>query len=255
MAEGGPVKKLGFCILYYGAPYLEAAIGSVYDQVDKIVILYTDQPSQGFMPDIPCPDTEQQLMACCNKYWDKITWVNGRWGNEGDHVGAVQQFTAGYDWLWRFDSDEVTPPGMVDAMISQAQMDALLAPPAKLYAVHFINFWRSFSRVCLNSHMSIRLTRVNGGEGQKNLDSEDGKYVMYHFGYAVPSRYIAFKLQVSGHRPEFRPDWYETKWLANAQEDLHPVCMDGFWNAVPFDKANMPPILKDHPYHDMEIIE
>lgn len=252
------MKKLGFVILYYGAPYLEAAIGSVYDQVDKIVILYTDQPSQGYMPDIPCPDTEQELMAQCNKYWDKITWVNGRWGTEGDHVGAIQQFATGYDWLWRFDSDEVTPPGMVDAMIAQADRWGPDKPhnrPAKQHAVHFINFWRSFSRVCPGGHMSIRLTRVNGGEGQESLDSEGGKYVMYHFGYALPSRYIAFKLQVSGHRPEFRPDWYETKWLANAQADVHPVCMYGFWNAVPFDKAAMPPILKDHPFANMEIIE
>lgn len=246
------MKKLGFCILMYGAPYLKAAVASVYDQVDKIVILYTDQPSQGFGTDLPCPDTEQELMAQCNSFWDKITWVNGRWGNEGDHVGAVRLFSAEYDWLWRFDADEVTPPGMVDAMIAQAEA----APnKAKEHAVHFINFWRSFSRVCVGGHMSIRLTRVNGGDGLLSLDSEGGKHVMYHFGYALPTRYIAFKLQVSGHRPEFRPDWFETKWLANAQEDLHPVCVNGFWNAEAFDKEKMPEVLATHPFKDMDVID
>lgn len=233
-------RKLAYMICHYGKPFLAAAIEALYDQVDKIIILYTDQPSQGFTPEMQCPDTMEDLMKVCNPFWDKVTWVQGRWGNEGDHVNAFRVFANDYDWAIRFDSDEIFPPGMVDEMIRQAE-----ETQHSNYCVPIVHFWQSFNKVCRDGQMPVRLNRLKGvGEGQKYLDSK-GKWFLHHMGYAQPSAYIAYKLQCSGHRPEFRPDWYESKWLAHAQKDLHPVVFD-FWSAEDYDVANLPEVLKKH---------
>lgn len=237
------MKKLGFMILHYGAPYLSAAIEAIYDQVDKIVILYTDEPSQGYLTDAPCPDTETSLMRICNPYWDKVTWVNGRWGNEGDHVSAINAFSKGYDWLVRFDSDEVFPAGIVDEMVRQAEE---IGPAVKDFCLPIQHHWRTFGKVCRDAQMPQRLTRVAGGQGYRYLDSKGWKWVIHHMSYCMPVKYIEYKLAVSAHRPEFRPEWLEVKYLQNAKFDLHPVIFD-FWNSEDYDVTLLPNALKKHP--------
>ena len=255
------MKVLGEIILYYGAPFLSAAVESIYDQVDKIVILYSPKPSQGHSTTLQCPDTREDLMACVMEFKDKIMWVEGDWGNEGDHVNAISHYTEGYDWVWRSDADEVVPPGMVAEMIRQAE--AYQDPDSpndrlciyKHHCVPFVHFWRSFSRVCRDGQQPMRLTRVNGGEGSVYLDSQDGKWVVLHFGYAQPTKYLEFKLTVSGHKDEFRPGWLENVWLKNDGVNCHPVMFEGHWNAVDFDKTTMPLVLKRHKYYNSEVIE
>lgn len=242
-------KKIAYMVLHYGKPYMEAAIRAIYDQVDKIVILYTDQPSQGFTATTACPDTEAELMACCNPFWDKIQWVLGRWGTEGDHVGAFRLFANDYDWAIRLDSDEIYPPGMVDEMIRQAEESN-----HKDYRIPFVHHWRSFGSACRDAQMPTRLTRINGGEGERYLDSGNRKWEVNHMGYAVPTKYIEYKLQVSGHHSEFRPDWLDTRWKAHALTDLHPVIFN-WWNAEPYDISRLPEALKVHPNYGKNLIE
>lgn len=248
-------KILSYVILHHGRPYLAAALESIYDQVDKIVILYTDFPSQGYAANIPCPDTRAELMAEAKPFMDKIIWVDGRWAHEGEHTNAVWKYAKGYDWIWRFDADEVSPPGMVAEMIRQAE-----ETKHKNYCVPFLHYWRCFHKVCRDSQMPVRLMRVWGGDpvnfpGERYLDSKDGKWNVLHFGYAQPTKYIVYKMQVSGHRPEFRPTWFQDRWMANAQKDVHIVCFPDFWNPVDFDKTTMPEVLKRHKYFNAEVID
>lgn len=238
---------LAFCILHYGRPYLRAAVESLYDQVDKIVILYTSSPSQGFTTDLACPDTREELMAEVAGL-DKVEWVEGNWQYEGDHVEAFRAYTEGFDWAIRFDADEVFPEGSVDWYIEQASKTNF-----KEFRIHFLHFWRSFSRVCRDSQPPLRVYRLNGGEGCGYLED---KYRVFHMGYAQPTNYIQYKMQVQGHRSEWRPIWFKQRWLTNAQNDVHPVCYlpTPFWNTEEFT-GELPKVLKEHKYFDVEVIE
>jgi len=84
---------------------------------------------------------------------------------------------------------------------------------------------------------------------------------IYHFGYAQRPELVRYKMPIHGHRAEFRqpPDqWWEEKFVAwrpgNAVEDVHPVCA-GIWTPRPFDKSELPQLMGEHPYWDVEIIE
>lgn len=249
------MKILAFAILHQGKPYLRAAIESIIDQVDHVAILYSATPSQGFTADIPCPDTKEELIAEAFSIpgtEGKITWINGKWANESQHTDAIWPYAVenGFDWIWRFDADEVSPPHMIGEMIRQAEQTE-----HKTYRVPFVHLWRSFSRVCRDGQNPMRLARVDGGEGTRNLEDFDGKTHVFHFGYAQPTKYIEYKMQVSGHRPEWRPDWFETRWLANAQADVHPVNYPTHWMPEDFDKETLPDVLRRHPYFRMAVIE
>lgn len=251
-------RILAFMILHQGRPYLRAAVESILPQVDNLIIFYSPKPSQGFQTDVPCPDTEEELKAECLVAYlsagiqpaDHLLWVRGHWSNESDHINAVQPYTEDYDWLVRLDADEIFPPGMVAEMISQAEESNRRA-----YRVPFVHFWRSFSRVCRDGSHPFRLFRVNGGEGERTLDSKGEKWEVLHFGYGMPTRYTEYKMQVSGHRPEWRPDWFKDRWLANAQADVHPVCYPTHWIPVDYDKEKLPDVLKRHPYFNAEVID
>jgi hypothetical protein len=128
--------------------------------------------------------------------------------------------------------------------------------PIAEFRVPFRHFWRSFSRVCLDTSHPKRLTRVQDGKPfGKGVALVDCGDAVCHFGYAMPTRYIEYKLQVSGHRPEFRRDWFDVKWLQNAQRDVHPVMFPNHWHPVDFDKKKLPEVMRGHPYWGMDVIE
>lgn len=243
-------KIVSYVILHYGLPYFKTAVAAIYPQVDEIIVLYSHKPSQGFFTNIPAPDTREELYESITPYLDKVRWIDGEWGNEGDHTDAVRAFTAGYDWLVRFDSDEVYQPDSVARLIQQAELTE-----AKIFRLPFLHFWRSFTKVCRDGHNPERIVRLTGGEGTAYLDSMNETNSVLHFGYAQPTKYIEYKMQVSGHKSEWRPEWFSQIWQTNAEKDVHPVCKFDFWTPEPFDKTKLPELLKSHPYYEKEVIE
>lgn len=250
-------KRLAFMILHTGAPYLRYAVQSILPQVDKLMIFYSAKPSQGYQTDMECPDTAEDLKVKVGEALgyprDKVEWIDGEWSTETDHVNAVNQFTDGYDWLVRLDADEIFPPGMVDEMIRQAELEENKG--AREYRIPFVHFWRSFSKCCRDGSHPIRLTKLNGGSGIKTLDSDSQRWEVLHFGYAQPTKYIEYKMAVSGHKSEWRKDWFKDRWLANAQRDVHPVMYPTHWMVEDYDKNKMSELMKAHPYFNMDVVE
>ena len=245
-------KKLGFCNLHQGRPFFKYAVEAIYPQVDKIFIFYTDTPSQGYKTPLECPDKRQELYDDIKPFMDKVTWIDGHWDTEGEHVDAVRAHTKGCEWLVRFDADEIYQPGSVDYFVKQAEKTTF-----KDFRVPMFHFWRSFNWVCRDAQFPFRLERLRGATGWGWLSDEDDKYKIIHMGYAQPTNYIKYKMQVSAHKPEWRPNWYGDCWLSNAKDNIHPVSYipNPLWNAEPFDKTKLPEVLKNHEYYDKEIIE
>jgi hypothetical protein len=242
-------KKLAFCILHYGKPYLKAALEAIVPQVDKVVILYTDTPSQGYTTDMTCPDTRDDLKNIADKF--KVAWVDGHWENEGLHCDAIKAYSQDYQWLVRFDADEIYPEGMVNHYIKIAEKSKF-----KMYRMPFKHFWRSFDRVCYDGQYPFRLERLDGGEGYDWLPCENDEQKICHMGYAMPTKYIEYKMQVQAHRAEWRPDWFENIWLKNGQDNVHPVAyVVPLWQPEDYDKTKLPKVLRDHEYFNMDIIK
>lgn len=78
---------------------------------------------------------------------------------------------------------------------------------------------------------------------------------MVHLGYCLPFNLMRYKWASHGHVHELRPGWLERyeNWKPG-EMDIHPTCEQGMWNPEPFDKNQLPEVLRDHPYWNMEMI-
>lgn len=236
------LRVIGYIPLMYGAEYLDACIKSMEPVVEKIMVIYSDQGSQGHRTNIPCPETEQQLKSIALSASPKVEWHKDYFPNEGAHRNWIYQHTSGYDMVLTLDADEVVEPRDVEEALWTAYKG-----DKRFYGIDgFINFWRSFNHVCLDGFRPYRI--VNLRQGQHSTG--EVKMRVYHFGCCQGIDIVRFKWNVSGHKSELKHNWIDGTYLAwnpeNNFGDLHCVS-NNLWNTVPFDKNDLPEILKQHP--------
>ena len=251
------IKILGYIPLFYGAEYIEACIKSMLPFVDKLIIVYVDKASQGHKTNIPCPESRELLHGIAVKAVTdmgangKFEWHDaGTFPDESSHRNYILQFSEGYDLIFTLDADEVCEP--LD--MTKAIEAAYNSDKRHIGISGFINFWRSFSWACYDSFIPYRFVNLRNlkGTDQTNLR-------IYHFSTAQDIKTIKFKWNVSGHKNELRPDWFEIhekwkpwiNWMDN--RGLHPVALD-LWLATPFDKETLPEVLKEHLNFNKELI-
>lgn len=218
------MRVIAEMILHYGKEYMEKALQSIDPFVDKIVILYSPTASQGHPTDLVCPDTREELKAIADKF-PKVEWVDCiEMGNEGQHRAAIFAYTDGYDVLMLCDSDEVYEPEDLPKVLEEVYNS-----PKRYHLVEgFIHFWKSHKWFLDDHFRPMRFINLN-------RKPEDGDTVVkcriYHFSYCQSIEIIKYKLKVSGHFDEFRPEWlgiFETWTPENRLHKLHPTTY-GVW--------------------------
>ena len=79
-----------------------------------------------------------------------------------------------------------------------------------------------------------------------------------HYGYVQSEAMIKFKTDIHGDRGGWRTDidWYNDRFLKFPQikSDLHAT-ERGMWNAVPYDKSQMPDFMRNHKYYNIDIVK
>lgn len=242
-------KVIAYCPLHYGQEYLDVAIRAIDPFVEKIVILYSDQPSYGFNTSLKNPDVASTMAQIAHNASSKIQWENILSSAENQHRGYIHKFAQGYDGILAFDADEVFEPADIQIFIDYCHNGN-----ARWYGVDgYINFWKSFNHACYDGFRPIRYENLHKSQGQ----DLNAKCRIYHFSTAQRMDIMRYKLAIHGHKNEIRENWlkevYEAWTPENNLQDLHLVARN-LWNAVPFDKNIMPNILKSHPNFDKEII-
>ena len=238
------MKIAAYCPLHYGKEYLRWSIESIYDFVDKIIILYTGSPSYGHGTRLVCSDSHDELRSICNR--PKIEWHEGCWGGEGHHRDSVMRYVGGYDILLPLDADEVWEPSALERCVR-----SVATSTERSYMTSgFIHFWRSFSWCCRDVWMPVRAINLRSPGGTGSVAG-----MIYHFGYAQNPATIRYKMDIHGHKDEIRPRWFEDIFLGwpERKTDIHPTTLN-WWNAEQFDKTTLPQLLKNHPYYGLETI-
>lgn len=227
------MRVIGYIPLMYGKEYLEACIKSMEKHVEKIIVVYTDQPSQGHATHIPCPENEQELKDIAFKASDKVEWHKGLFAFEAQHREYILKHCTGYDLVFTLDADEVVE----DKDIQNALKLAYESDKRHIGISGFINFWRSFNYACYDGFIPYRIINLRNSGGTGQVDCR-----IYHFSTAQDINTIRFKWNISGHKDELKKGWIDNVYLKWTPEnnfpDLHPVSI-GLWNATPFDKENI----------------
>lgn len=242
---------IAYYALHYGKDYLGWSIKSVYDFVDQIYILYTPNPSYGHgRTGIGNPDSRQDLKDAAHMFGDpknKIKWQEGQWHTEGEHRGTIIGIanSINAEMILVVDSDEIWDPKVLEKALQDSRQSA-----RRENCIRMLTFWKSFSWVCHDEMLPTRVISPRKPEGKFFLTGR-----VFHFGYARSMRDTEYKISIHGHKAEWRADWLERyrSWPASGNKDLHPTCLD-VWDAVPYNKHELPAFLHSHPYFNQDVI-
>lgn len=221
------MKVIAEVILHYGKEYLEYALKSLEPFVDKVVILYSKYPSQGFSsPTAVNPDTREELFAIA-KQFPKTEWVDCQpMRSEGEHRNRIYDYVKDYDVCMLCDADEVYEPSDLGRALHE-----VYEGNKRYYNVDgFIHFWKTKEWCCTDSFRPTRFIRLAATDNSYG----ELKCRIYHFSCAQDIKTIQYKWTVSGHHDELRKDWFQifNDWSPDNQiKDVHPTSF-GVWPAV-----------------------
>lgn len=239
-------KTIAYVALHYGQPYLASAIRSVIDAVDELWVLYSPVGSHGYRTDALCPDSRDQLLSIAVQVaGDKLRWREGVWHGEGYQRDSIFRFAPDADVVVVLDSDEIWMPAQLERLIRMAH-----AGQSRNYLAYEMAFWRSFYRA-MPDKLCAPVRAINT---RRPLGTEVSDTFFGHMGYAQPTPYITFKMQLHGHRSDWRPEWYAERWQPNAQVDVHPTNHD-FWYARRVDPLDyLPTWMAQHEFYGYAVI-
>jgi len=237
------MKTLAYYPLHYGKEYLDISLQSILPHVDKVIILFSSRPSYGHETVDRNPDTPREMMEICLKYpkvqWVDITGIRG----EGNHRDRILRYAQDYDLILAVDADEVWGEDLPQALKMAYE------GTSRNYMIRgYVNFWRSFNHICKDHFTPVRIINLKHGVGEVIIEG-----TIYHFGTAQSEAVMRYKYPIHGHKDEIRPNWLEEKYFAGAINDLHPTSI-GLWNAEPYDKKQLPDLIKGHVNYKKAVI-
>jgi len=244
-------RIIAYCPLHYGIEYLSEAIKAVEPFVEKIVMLYTSKPSYGYNTQLVCPDSEDELRDIALSASNKVQWHNIQAYAENQHRGLIYKIAQeeNFDGILTFDADEILEPADIASFIETA----MVSDKRYIGVSGYINFFKSFNWCCYDGFEPIRFINLHRIDGQGSA-----KCRIYHFSTAQRLDIMKYKLEIHGHKVEIRPNWLNDVYLRwepgmTIDKGLHLVSHD-LWNAVSFDKNELPLLLKQHPNFQKEVI-
>jgi len=246
--------------VHYGKEYLAWAVAALAPVVDEVHIFYTKDPSFGFIDrSLVCPDTEDELVAQANTF-AKPVWHRVKATSEHEHrdqmLDVARARTA--QLVVIADADEIWSSTALAISLGAVEN----ANSAGRWLARFHNFWRSWNFTVADAFRPVRIVDMRHPITKDAYLTDDQQPMpVYHFGYAQTLPTMRYKLSCHGHKAEFRPAWFEKKFLSWTPEgdhrDLHP-CVNNLWTAEPTPHdvmCHLGALMPTHPHRDLPIIE
>lgn len=247
-----------YMILHYGREWLKYSLRSIVDEVDEIHISYTSVPSHSYHTDLKNPETEEELYLIARPFdvfWHNVSEI--KFAHEGEHRDHAVGLCAdrGAEIILVVDADEIWIPSVLENAL-----DVVKNSNYRTYMINMIHFWRSVTWVCEDPGWPTRFIKPDVPINNAYISGE--QYVggrVFHMGYAQTPEIIKYKQSIHGHKGEWRPGWFEEKFLTwkPGMTDVHPTCIENFWEPKPFvdNDGILEYLIGDHPYWNLEIIE
>lgn len=239
---------VAYTALHYGREYLASAIRSMRNYVDAWYMLYTPEGSHGHKSRAICPETEDELYTIASRLLgSKLHWHSGIWVHEGQQRDTIYSLVPEAEVVVAVDADEIWGTGLFPQALHHTRR--LGHRNIRLPMWHY---WRSFKKAVISDPaLPIRIVYPAYAAGDFTYR---GTSIIHHFGYAQSEAITRYKIEVHGHKNEWRGEWFTERFLPNAQTDCHPVSRD-HWNPVDIDPDVLPQHMRLHPYYDLAVIK
>lgn len=255
------MKRVGVMAVHYGKEYIAHAARSLAIVCDEVHVFYTPYPSFGFNEGAVCPDTEDELIFEARRFAPRLVWrrVEGL-VQEAHHRGLMTSTAerVGGTTMVIADADEVWYPSALETAVQHVED----SNSAGRWLAHFHNFWRSWEWTVRDAFKPIRIVDLrNSINVDRHLDWNSQPLPIYHFGYAQTLATMRYKFTCHGHKAEFKPGWFEKKfvpWTPDGDHtDLHP-CVNNLWTAERTDAETLvilDQLIPGHPHRHLKVIE
>lgn len=264
--------------------YFEWSFRSIYDAVDRIVILLGLAPWTANNPESHRLFTQRdQTEAIINRLSagdPKVIVRKGLWSSDREQrqVGMELCIQEGMDYYFLIDGDEVYRQDHLVAIRDEIEHH----PEVGTFQIKCTVLWRSFRYrtpywgVKWTPWRIFKITRARrwfgvsvpyrcrfiGPEKTNSLGTRylipPERAVFYHFSYARSEARMRLKLATGNDRDRYVQRWMEQVWLAWPEhrsmknlEQLHP---DGLPEALYVDSSDLPEVMRTHPYWNVDII-
>lgn len=270
--------------IYNEEEFIEYSIKSVYDAVDHIIICLGLAPWNAYNPAVreqfQKRDRTEEIVGALTRDDPKYIVRKGIWDSQ-----VAQRQTAldvcwelGVDYYFLVDGDEVYRPDHLQVIRDEIEAH----PDVGTFFIKCSVPWRSFRYripywgVTWTPWRIFKLTRARkilglpvpyrcAVTGPNRINSSGPRYlvpphkaIFYHLGYARSTERMRLKLAASSQCQRFAPDWFERVWDRwphdRTMKNLQPLDPDGLPEAVAYDPSDLPEVLRDHPYWDLDVI-
>ena len=251
------------CMEFVNDRYFLYAVDSVVNDVD-LLIFSVNQRSWG-NSDIVLTNENKQWIENFVKTNPKFNLFLGNWDQEHEQHNANIDYalSLGADTILCTASDQVYGEGDVKKML-----DTLENSDADVLRVQWHTFWK-LDPLCLiwppepwNPVLAFKPKKFRylGTSEGKGVD-ENGKIVdpktivlsindvkVYHFSFAHDDEFIKHKMEMSTHRTQYIPGWYEAVWKNwnPSMRDIHPAWSKMWQSAQPFPLEHLPPKIRGY---------
>lgn len=244
------MKVISYTIVHYGKDYIDYALRSIQSNVYSSNVIYTPHPSHGHQVNIQPIESLADIQSAVSI---PVSWYqteNIRYeGQQRDHcvmLCAEQEA----DLILVLDYDEIWN----EQMLNKALRYVWKENKARNWLINFTHLWKSFNWCCRDEGWPVRIIDLRHKDGTGYIPREFGE--IYHFGYAISDEVMRYKWKIHGHKSEMRQGWLNNQWAADMPvEDCHPTNSEGFWNTEPFNKGQLPELMKSHPWYNLDRID
>jgi len=264
--------------------YIAYSIRSVYDHVDKIIVLLGMAPWTKGDPRarelFPARDGTEALLDRLAKGDPKIMLHKGLWDTDVQQrqVGMEYCIEQGMDYYFLVDGDEVYRTDHLRAIREEIAQH----PEVGTFHIKCTVLWRSFRyripywgikwipwrifkitrhRPFLGFQRPYRCQFI-GPERTNSLGPRylipPHKAVFYHFSYARSEARMRLKIATCHDQHRLIKDWMERVWLAwpdnRSMKNLEQLDPEGLPEALYVEPSDLPEVMREHPYWQHEII-
>ena len=256
--------------------YLPYSMRSVYEHVDRIVVLLSTRPWSGHPAP---PDSTERIVRTFPDPEGKIQLLLKDWGAFPAPVDQLANERRGMNFLleWvRAEQPDVTHYFYVDAdeVYHGAHLRYLrrvlagLTRPREVRGV-WRCYWKSFAYwidppepsrplVAFPVTADVRFVTQRDTSIGDALVLPLRRFCIHHFSYALPSDTI-YEMKCQGpHGASFVPRWWTDVWLRwdadRGMTNLHPCWPTQYRRAVRSDPRALPPVMRGHPFLGRDIL-
>lgn len=254
--------RSGAIVLAYNQEeYLGPCLEALLPCVDHVVAMLPDAPFVAYNPgareEFDRRDASPEILKDLAARHANLTVVEGRWDAEPAmrNEGLAHLRKLGVGVCLSVDADEFHPEGGIARILDFVERDAA---PGTVYLSRYHTCYRSFARRVVSDHrlaVAVHLTpdthfpRRRRASGPARDLPDD--HVFWNMGYVLSDERMWEKIRTWSHAHEVLDGWWEEKWLGFTPEtrDLFRKEPASRWpRTVPVDPAELPPVLREHPY-------